>query len=120
MKLPSNINDQEIFKDQKTSNNRSKSIIKGVGLLVGLLLIILFVKESDPAMIWIQLKKINFNFVFLMGVSFLAYLLVSIAWKQCFLKQIQTQHLLGECIITHQTLLLVLFKLQQIPPQQTL
>lgn len=88
MKLPSDISDNELIKKQPENEKKwLKLFLKAAGLLIGILLIAWFVKQSDPVVIWSQLKQININFVYLILVTFIAYFMVSIAWKQSFLKK---------------------------------
>ncbi len=55
-------------------------VIRGLMLLCGLALITWFVSKSDPAEIWLQLKRINVRFLLLIAVTFCAYMMIVVGW----------------------------------------
>ena len=85
MKLQSDIDNMvpEQMKERKTST--FKKVLKLLGLLLGIGLLYAFVRNSNLDAIWTQLSTIGWKFVFLIGVSFVSYFLVTIAWRQSFL-----------------------------------
>ena len=85
MKLQSDIDNMvpEQMKEQKTST--FKKVLKLVGLLLGISLLYVFVRNSNLDAIWTQLSTIGWKFIFLIGVSFVSYFLVTVAWRQSFL-----------------------------------
>ena len=72
--------------DNTPGKNKLQILIKIGGLLLGIFLIYWFISKSNLSGIVGQLQRINFNFIFLIGVTFSAYLMVTIAWKQSFMK----------------------------------
>ena len=85
MELPSDI--AESTEKTKPKHKPIYFIFKAIALIGGLVLIGWFVSKSNPAEIWAQLRNINIKFLLLVGVTFIAYLLVSIAWMQSFLEK---------------------------------
>jgi uncharacterized protein (TIRG00374 family) len=70
------------------SNKKSSSqlIVKIAGFVLGLSLLIWFIKESDINLndIGRYFRIMNWRFVFILISTFIAYLLASKAWQQCF------------------------------------
>jgi glycosyltransferase 2 family protein len=79
MKLPSDLTETPAPKKRY-----ARHIIRAAGLILGIFLIYWFASQSPLTGIWDQLKLINVKFVFLIGVTFVAYLMVTIAWKLSF------------------------------------
>ncbi len=81
MKLPSDLAEAPAPK-----KNRVRFIIRAAGLLLGLFLIYWFVSKSPLTGIGEQLMLVNVRFVFLIAVTFVAYLMVTVAWRLSFYK----------------------------------
>ena len=79
MKLPSDLAEAPAPK-----KSRVQLIIRAAGLLLGLFLIYWFVSKSPLAGIGEQLKLVNVRFVFLIAVTFVAYLMVTVAWPSFY------------------------------------
>ena len=79
MKLPSDLTETPTPK-----KSYARHIVRAAGLILGIFLIYWFASQSPLTGIWDQLKLINVKFVFLIGVTFVAYLMVTIAWKLSF------------------------------------
>jgi uncharacterized protein (TIRG00374 family) len=79
MKLPS-----DLAEAPAPRKSRARLFIRAAGLLLGLFLIYWFVSRSPLTGIWDQLKLINMRFVFLIAVTFVAYLMVTVAWRLSF------------------------------------
>jgi glycosyltransferase 2 family protein len=79
MKLPSDLTETPAPK-----KNRARPVIRAVGLLLGLFLIYWFVSRSPLTGIREQLALINVRFLFLIAVTFVAYLMVTVAWRLSF------------------------------------
>lgn len=84
MKSPFEIeNLSEEIQINKTKSKKNKAI-KIIALLLGIFLLSYFVSKTNIQAIVDQLFNIKFNFIFLIINTFIAYLLVSIAWMLCF------------------------------------
>lgn len=81
MKLPSDLAEAPAPK-----KSRVQLIIRAAGLMLGLFLIYWFVSKSPLAGIGEQLRLVNVRFVFLIAVTFVAYLMVTVAWRLSFYK----------------------------------
>ncbi len=81
MKLPSDLAEKPAPKKSKT-----RFVIRAAGLLLGIFLIYWFASKSNLTGIWDQLKLINIRFFLLVTVTFIAYLMVTVAWKLSFYK----------------------------------
>lgn len=79
MKLPSDLAERPAQKKSK-----SRIIIRAAGLLLGIFLIYWFASRSNLTGIWDQLQLINMRFFLLITVTFIAYLMVTVAWKLSF------------------------------------
>lgn len=79
MKLPSDL-------AGTTAPKRStvQYLIRAAGLLLGIFLIYWFASRSPLTGIWEQLKRFNVKFIFLIAVTFIAYMMVTLAWKLSF------------------------------------
>jgi len=86
MKLQSDIDNMvpEQMKERKPST--LVKVLKLAGLALGIGLLYMFVRNSSLEAIWAQLSTIGWKFIFLIGVSFVSYFLVTIAWRQSFLE----------------------------------
>lgn len=81
MKLPSDLAEAPAPK-----KNKARLFIRAAGLLLGLFLIYWFVSKSPLTGIWDQLKLVNIRFLFMIAVTFVAYLMVTVAWRLSFYK----------------------------------
>lgn len=79
MKLPS-----DLTESPAPQKNYARYIVRATGLILGIFLIYWFASRSPLTGIWDQLKHINLKFVYLIGVTFVAYLMVTLAWKLSF------------------------------------
>ena len=79
MKLPSDLAETPAPKKSKV-----QYIIRAAGLLLGIFLIYWFASKSNLTGIWDQLKLVNVRFFLLIAVTFIAYLMVTLAWKLSF------------------------------------
>jgi glycosyltransferase 2 family protein len=79
MKLPS-----DLAETPAPKKSRVQYIIRAAGLLLGIFLIYWFASKSNLSEIWDQLKLVNIRFVMLIAVTFIAYLMVTLAWKLSF------------------------------------
>jgi glycosyltransferase 2 family protein len=79
MKLPS-----ELAETPAPKKSKAHYIIRAAGLLLGIFLIYWFASKSNLTGIWDQLKFINLRFFLLIAVTFIAYLMVTVAWKLSF------------------------------------
>jgi uncharacterized protein (TIRG00374 family) len=79
MKLPSDLTESPV-----PQKNYTRHIVRTAGLILGIFLIYWFASRSPLTGIWGQLKLINVKFVFLIAVTFIAYLMVTLAWKLSF------------------------------------
>ncbi|HOT46912.1 MAG TPA: lysylphosphatidylglycerol synthase transmembrane domain-containing protein [Spirochaetota bacterium] len=79
MKLPS-----DLAEKQAPKKSRAHYILRTAGLLLGIFLIYWFASKSNLSGIWDQLKLINVRFSLLIAVTFIAYFLVTMAWKLSF------------------------------------
>src|SRR4030042_2328670 len=79
MKLPS-----DLTESPAPQKNYARHIIRVAGLILGIFLIYWFASRSPLTGIWDQLKRVNIKFVYLIGVTFIAYLMVTLAWKFSF------------------------------------
>lgn len=59
-------------------------LVRGAGLLLGIFLIYWFASQSPLTGIWEQLKRFNVKFLFLVAVTFVAYMMVTVAWRLSF------------------------------------
>jgi glycosyltransferase 2 family protein len=79
MKLPSDLAGTPAPKKSKVQH-----LIRAAGLLLGIFLIYWFASQSPLTGIAEQLKRINVKFVFMIAVTFVAYMMVTLAWKLSF------------------------------------
>jgi glycosyltransferase 2 family protein len=79
MKLPSDLAEAPAPK-----KNRTRTLVRAGGLLLGIFLVAWFVSQSPLTGIGDQLELINVRFVYLIGVTFVAYLMVTVAWRLSF------------------------------------
>jgi uncharacterized protein (TIRG00374 family) len=79
MKLPS-----DLTESPAPQKNYLRHVIRASGLALGIFLIYWFASRSPLTGIWDQLKSVNVRFVYLIGVTFIAYLMVTLAWKLSF------------------------------------
>jgi glycosyltransferase 2 family protein len=79
MKLPSDLTEAPAPK-----KNRTRSLLRAGGLLLGIFLVAWFVSQSPLTGIGDQLKLVNVRFSFLIAVTFVAYLMVTVAWRLSF------------------------------------
>ena len=85
MKLSPEIPSAIMLETQEAKHKSNIRFIRRLlGILIGFVLIYWFVSKSNLEGIWKHIVHIDGNFAFIIGVSFLSYLLVSIAWMQCF------------------------------------
>lgn len=72
-------------KDPKKRNSK-QILVRLIGLILGLSLLVWFIAKSDIRVqdVVSYLKIMNWKFVFVLGITFLAYLIASLAWQQCF------------------------------------
>ena len=80
MKLPSDIKNER----PKPAKSRIRLLLKVAAVLAGLLLLYWFARSSDFDEIIFQLVQINVRFLYLLAVTFAAFLIVSYAWKLSF------------------------------------
>lgn len=79
MKLPS-----DLAETPAPKKSRVHYILRAAGLLLGIFLIYWFASQSNLTGIWDQLKLINVRFFLLIAVTFIAYFMVTIAWRLSF------------------------------------
>ena len=79
MKLPS-----DLAETPAPKKSRVHYILRAAGLLLGIFLIYWFASQSNLTGIWDQLKRINVRFFLLIVVTFIAYFMVTIAWRLSF------------------------------------
>ena len=79
MKLPS-----DLAGTTAPKKSTVQYLIRAAGLLLGIFLIYWFASRSPLTGIWEQLKLFNVKFIFLIAVTFIAYLMVTLAWKLSF------------------------------------
>ncbi|MBN1497328.1 MAG: flippase-like domain-containing protein [Spirochaetes bacterium] len=79
MKLPS-----DLAGTPAPRQSRARIAARAAGLLLGIFLIYWFASRSPLEGIWEQLKNFNVKFLLLIAVTFIAYMMVTIAWKLSF------------------------------------
>lgn len=79
MNLPSDLAEKPAPKKSKV-----QYIIRAAGLLLGIFLIYWFASKSNLSGIWDELRLVNVRFFLLIAVTFIAYLMVTLAWKLSF------------------------------------
>jgi uncharacterized protein (TIRG00374 family) len=79
MKLPSDLAGAPVLKQRKVHY-----LIKAAGLLLGISLIYWFASQAPLTEIWEQLKRFNVKIVFVIAVTFIGYMMVTIGWKLSF------------------------------------
>ncbi len=79
MKLPSDLAETPAPKKSKV-----QYILRAAGLLLGIFLIYWFASRSNLTGIWDQLKLVNIRFLLLIAVTFIAYFMVTLAWRLSF------------------------------------
>ncbi len=79
MKLPS-----DLAETPAPKKSTVHYIARAAGLLLGIFLIYWFASKSNLSEIWDQLKLVNIRFVLLIAITFIAYLMVTLAWKLSF------------------------------------
>ncbi|MBN2160423.1 MAG: flippase-like domain-containing protein [Spirochaetes bacterium] len=74
----------ENMEKQAPKKNWARHLLRGGGLALGIFLIYWFASKSNLSGIADELRLINVRFVFLIAVTFIAYLMVTLAWKLSF------------------------------------
>ncbi len=75
-----------VEKNQTSRQELFKKILKLTFLIFGVGFLAVFILNSDLDQIYKQLVNIGWNFVFVIGVTFLSYAIVTYAWKLCFIE----------------------------------
>lgn len=79
MKLPS-----DLAGTQAQKPGTVRHAVRAAGLILGIFLIFWFASRSPLTGIWEQLKSFNVKFLLLIAVTFVAYMMVTVAWKLSF------------------------------------
>ncbi len=68
--------------------HKKRLLLKVAGAIIGLLLIILLLKKTNLNELLYQMKIINYNFIWVIAVTFISQLLGSTGWQYSFLENV--------------------------------